>query len=221
MVETTVIIPVLNGEKYVRAAVDSVLAQVAIDDEVLVIDDGSTDSTLALLKSFDQRVRVLRGPRHGPSGARNFGLAHTTGKLVAFLDHDDIWPVGRHAALRKLMLIHPDIDVAVGRLRILFESDAGGLAMQSYAAWDGSHSPSMIGSCLYRRSLLARAGGFNETLKRGEDTDLYVRLIREGAVFLQADHDALVYRRHGENVTMRAVDFGALAIQLARARRGL
>ncbi len=221
MAETSVIIPVLNGESYIRAAVDSVLVQLAADDEVLVIDDGSTDRTRALVEGCDPRVRMLDGPGHGPSGARNLGMAHSTGSLVAFLDHDDLWPQGRHAALREVMIAHPAIDASVGRLRVRVESDAGGRASPIYAAWDRSHKPSMVSSCLYRRTLLQRVGGFNEALKRGEDSEFHVRLLRASAVFHMVDQDALVYRRHGRNVTHAPIDFGAFALKLVRARRGL
>ena len=221
MAETSVIIPVLNGERYVRAAVGSVLEQLAAHDEVLVIDDGSTDRTHALVEGCDPRVRVLTGPGHGPSGARNLGIANATGSLVAFLDHDDLWPEGRHTALRELMIAHPAIDAAVGRLRVRFEGDAGEGAVPRYAAWDGSHAPSMIGSCLYRRTLLTRLGGFNEALKRGEDSEFHARLLSAGAVYHMVDNDALIYRRHGGNVTHVPIDFGAFALQLVRVRRGL
>ena len=221
MAETSVIIPVLNGEKYVRAAVDSVLVQLAADDEVLVIDDGSTDGTCALVEGCDPRIHVLCGRGHGPSGARNLGIANATGSLLAFLDHDDLWPEGRHAALRALMIAHPAIDAAFGRLRVRFESDAGEGSVRRYAAWDGQHAPSMIGSYLYRRALLERLGGFNEALKRGEDSEFYARLLSAGAVLNVVDHDALIYRRHGGNVTHMPIDFDAFALQLVRTRRGL
>jgi glycosyltransferase involved in cell wall biosynthesis len=220
MAETSVIIPVLNGEDHLRAAVDSVLAQLAADDEVLVIDDGSTDRTLALMAGCDPRLRVLTGPGRGPSAARNLGIAQATGSLLAFLDHDDLWPEGRHAALRESMLAHPASDAAVGRLRLRVDSDAGAAAGPRYAAWDGSFAPSMIGSCLYRRALLSRVGGFNEALKRGEDSEFLARLIGAGALFHRVDHDALVYRRHAGNLTHAAIDFSAFALQLVRARRG-
>jgi glycosyltransferase involved in cell wall biosynthesis len=220
MAETSVIIPVLNGQDYIREALESVLTQLSLDDEVLVIDDGSSDETWDLVESFDRRVRIFRGPGKGPSAARNLGLTRSSGSLVAFLDHDDIWPAGRHAALVGTLRSSPNIDVAVGRLRVRVETVADPAENQRYLAWDGSYAPSMIGSCLYLRRILIEVSGFNEKLTRGEDSDLFVRLVRRGAVIKNADCEALVYRRHGKNMTNAPLEFSALAFQLVRARRG-
>lgn len=220
MAETSVIIPVLNGQDYIREALESVLTQLSLDDEVLVVDDGSYDETWGLVESFDRRVLILRGPGKGPSAARNVGLARSSGSLIAFLDHDDIWPAGRHAALVGTLRSGPKIDVAVGRLRVRVEIGANSTEQKRYLAWDGSYAPSMIGSCIYLKRTLIEVSGFNEQLTRGEDSDLFVRLVRRGAVFKHADCDALIYRRHGKNMTNNPLEFSSLAFQLVRARRG-
>lgn len=88
----TVIVPAYNAEEYIEEALQSVLSQALWDLEVLVIDDGSTDSTAQLAEQFkDPRCRVIRKPNGGVSSARNAGLARASGKYISFLDADDRW----------------------------------------------------------------------------------------------------------------------------------
>lgn len=195
---TSVIIPVSNGEAFIRDAITSVLTQLGVDDEVIVVDDGSVDRTGALVANCDPRVRVFSCGGKGPSAARNVGLLQVRGDLIAFLDHDDLWPEGRHDALLKGLADNPDANAAVGRVRIKAESAA---SADNYLALDGRHAPSLLMSCLYRRSLIAKVGLFDEALRYGEDMDYYVRLADAGMVLVHCNHDALVYRRHAGNAT--------------------
>jgi glycosyltransferase involved in cell wall biosynthesis len=87
----SVVMPVWNGEQYLRASVDSVLAQTFSDLELVVIDDGSTDKTLEILKSYaDPRLRILETAHGGIVQALNFGIAQAKGEWIARLDADDI-----------------------------------------------------------------------------------------------------------------------------------
>src|ERR1700722_20919914 len=116
--KTSVIMPVRNGVRFVEAAIDSALPQLGPDDEIVVVDDASTDSTLSVLARMqDRRIRVLNGAGRGVSSARNIGLAAAAGEFIAFLDHDDLWPPGRHAVLLRALLTDESIDCAIGRLR--------------------------------------------------------------------------------------------------------
>src|SRR5690242_11942220 len=97
---TSVIVPVRNGVRFIREGIDSALQQLAPDDEIVVIDDASTDGTLSVLNRMqDRRIRVLAGSGRGVSSARNIGLAAASGTFIAFLDHDDLWPPERHPVL--------------------------------------------------------------------------------------------------------------------------
>jgi len=219
-VQTTVIIPVRNGERFVREALDSVLAQLGEGDEVIVVDDASTDGTLACVQGIDPRVRVLFAAGRGPSAARNLGIAAMRGEFVAFLDHDDLWPPDRHRQLLGALLGNPSANAAVGRVRMRVEADG---QLGRYARMDGQVGIHVLPSCLYRRGLIERARGFSEDLRHGEDVDFHLRLVEAGAEFAYCDADALVYRRHGGNVT-NAVPPDApqmleiLARKLARGR---
>lgn len=87
----SIIIPIFNREQSVRAALDSVLAQTFRDFEVIVVDDGSTDDSLAVLKSYGERIRLICQPHAGAGAARNTGIRAAQGRWIAFLDSDDVW----------------------------------------------------------------------------------------------------------------------------------
>src|SRR3569832_167033 len=88
----SVIIPVYNGEKTIQYTIESVLKQTCSDFELLVINDGSQDSTLELVSSFqDDRLKVLSYPNAGLAASRNRGIASASGEYLSFIDADDLW----------------------------------------------------------------------------------------------------------------------------------
>lgn len=92
MTSISVVIPLFNKEKYILRALESVLAQTVLPDEIIVVDDGSTDNGPELVQSFpDPRLKLIRQKRRRESGARNRGVAAAQGELVAFVDADDAW----------------------------------------------------------------------------------------------------------------------------------
>ena len=119
---TSVIIPVRDGVRFIEEAVNSALQQLAKNDEIMIVDDASTDGTAtALARLSDQRISVLKGSGRGVSSARNIGLAAASGEFVAFLDHDDLWPPRRHTVLLETLLSDDSLDCAVGRVRLRME----------------------------------------------------------------------------------------------------
>ena len=100
----SVIVPIYGAEKWIEATVKSVLAQTLTDFELILVDDGSPDRSIEICESFDDpRIRIVRQENRGLPGARNTGIRHAKGELLAFLDADDIW---RSDKLQKLSLIH-------------------------------------------------------------------------------------------------------------------
>src|SRR5436309_7380613 len=91
MPKVSVIIPVFNGERYIRQTIESVLAQTYRDFELLVIDDGSTDGTAEAVKEYEKDLRYVHQGNGGASKARNQGIRFSQGKYIAFLDADDLW----------------------------------------------------------------------------------------------------------------------------------
>jgi glycosyltransferase involved in cell wall biosynthesis len=198
--QTSVIIPVRNGVRFVAEAITSVLGQLGSDDEVVIVDDASVDGTPALLAAIgDPRLRVLKASGRGVSAARNLGLSMSRGGFVAFLDSDDFWPSSRHRTLLDALQAHPARGASFGRVRVRFDPgipetpDARGL--------DGKHICELVGSGLYRRALVSGVGGFCEQMHIREDADFHIRLVEAGLNPLLCEVDSLVYRRHAANVT--------------------
>lgn len=215
------ILPVRNGGLFIGEAVRSALAQLDPVDELLVIDDGSTDDTVSVVAAIaDPRVHILAAARRGVSAARNCGLAVARGTFIAFLDHDDYWPADRHRLLLSVLLNNCDVDGVFGRIRIRCEPDA--VATERFMHFDGAPAP-ISGVCcaLYRRRLLDLISGFAEEMSMGEDADFNMRLIEAGARFVRHDSDALVYRRHAGNATndARAVRTSMFDLLRRRSRR--
>lgn len=220
----SVVMPVLNGSEMIGTAISSALAQLGDNDELIVVDNGSTDDTVAVVRAVDDaRVRLIATARRGPAAARNDGLAAANGDLISFLDHDDYWPEGRNAGLLEALAAHPEAEAAYGRIRILVEP---GCDDQGLAARDGTFAPVLgLHVYLFRRDLLERTGRLDETLIHGEDADYITRLRQAGMKTAVYDGDAAVYRRHGRNMTLdvaakRAGMFGIIARNMARKASG-
>ena len=107
----SVVIPTYNGSRFIAETLESVFAQTLQPDEVLVIDDGSTDNTAAIVESFAPRVRVFRSSNQRQAAARNFGARQATSEWIAFLDHDDLWMRNKLERQMEELARHPEADI--------------------------------------------------------------------------------------------------------------
>jgi glycosyltransferase involved in cell wall biosynthesis len=222
-VGTSVIIPVRNGSNFIADAINSVLAQLNDSDEVVVVWDDSEDNTVPVLESLkDGRISIMKGPGLGVSGGRNAGLSSASGAFVAFLDHDDLWPPDRHRKMMQMMVDNPQVDAVFGRMRIRL--DPGAIPWQWIVDMDNRHIPGPnLGTGLFRRTVLTKIAGFDESLRFGEDVDYFFRLQETGMRIAHCDVDGLIYRRHATNCTndQLAVQnsvFDVIQRKMARAR---
>jgi len=196
----SVLMAVRNGAPWVREAVESVLAQTAGDLELIVIDDGSTDATLALLEAVrDPRLRVERREVQGLTRALNRGLGLARAPLVARLDADDLALPERLARQRDFLDAHPGVGLLGTAAR---EVDALGREVrvvrppQHDAALRRAlirENPFVHSSVMLRRALCEQAGGYDEARPVAQDYDLWMRMSR--ATRLANLDDVLVVRR--------------------------
>jgi glycosyltransferase involved in cell wall biosynthesis len=187
-VRASLIIPTFNHARFVGAAIDSALAQTVRAFEIIVVDDGSTDETPAVLARYAARVRVLRQENRGLSAARNAGLAAAHGKFVSFLDADDVMAPTKLAA--QLEVLERSHAIGWTYCDVLMETVVTGATARAserfgYAsrALDGWLFPELIHgnfipaiAPLVRRTALEVAGGFDERLTALEDWDMWLRL---------------------------------------------
>lgn len=181
----SVVIPAYNAAWCVGKAICSVLAQDFEDRELIVVDDGSSDGTAAVLAGYGERIRVLAQANGGLSSARNAGITAARGGLVAFLDADDWWLAGKLRRQVELMNARPELGFSSTAARV--EDPQGRLVnLWSRARWSGSFLEHLFGSngdvagsgsaAIVRRDLFARVGGFDESLRSLEDIDMWMRL---------------------------------------------
>ena len=180
----SVIIPAHNAEKFLGEALDSVFAQGIDSPEVVVVDDGSTDKTADVARSYGRGVLTLTQSRSGSGKARNTGLAATTGELVAFLDADDVWVIEKSSLQIPLLEGDPALGLVFSDMlsfdqngpaaRTYFQQRGfdGRCALSSIFLYDMISTPTVV----MRRSCLADVGSFNESLAIGQDTDLWFRV---------------------------------------------
>lgn len=198
------IIPAYNTERFVAEAVESVLAQTVAPFEVIVVDDGSTDGTVAVLQRFGSAIRILRQSGGGPSAARNAGAAVASGYWLAFLDADDLWLPQKlerqleMAARAPLAMVYTD-RFNIGARGALPEIHG---TLQPLYGGDIFIPLLMLGNHITTSSVMVRTevfralNGFSEDLRAAEDWELWVRLAEHHLV--GACTEPLVsYRFHG------------------------
>ena len=116
----SVVIPTFNRASFLRRAIESARSQLREGDEIIVVDDGSTDETPSLLEEYREEIRVLRGDRGGAGVARNRGIRAAAGDLVAFLDSDDEWFPHKTELQRTLFERHPHLLYSFGEMACTF-----------------------------------------------------------------------------------------------------
>ncbi|MGM0452831.1 MAG: glycosyltransferase family 2 protein [Thermodesulfobacteriota bacterium] len=186
----SVILPTYNRAWTVADAIDSVLAQEYDNFELIVVDDGSTDDTVALLAGYGDQIRVVSQDNRGVSAARNRGIEAAEGELLAFVDSDDYWLAGKLRTQVDYMAAHPEIAICQTEERWIrngrrvnpgfrHKKPAGDIFVPSLALCLISPSAVML-----RRELLDTVGGFDETLPACEDYDLWLQITSQYPVGL-------------------------------------
>jgi glycosyltransferase involved in cell wall biosynthesis len=201
----SVVIPTYNSGQFIEPAIESALGQTLADIEVLVIDDGSTDGTVARLKRFDDpRLRIYEQPHRGAPSALNAGVNLARAPYIGFLDHDDVWAPEKLARHIEYFEKNAGADVTFSWSALMDES---GSRMELHPAhWRGPIDFSQLledfvvgstSSVVLRRSAILRAGGFDVYFPRCHDADLLLRIALGRPQAICAIPEELTwYRRH-------------------------
>lgn len=197
----SIIIPVFNGGRYIAEALQSIWGQSYESVDVICIDDGSTDDTLAILEQMsDPRLRVIRQAHQGVAAARNAGIRAAKGNFIAFLDADDWWVPNRIHRQLAVFAAEPALQTVVGLMEWVFTEDArtDGVVFREMASQSVTTS---LGVGLFRRTAFEQVGLFDTSLWAGEDVDWYQRHKELKLPMRMIDDTVLYYRRHGSNMT--------------------
>ena len=218
----SVVVPCYNAAAWIVGTLRSIYAQDWPNLEVLVVDDGSQDDSVARIKQAFPQTTVLQQANAGVAAARNAGIQAAAGQWVAFIDADDHWLPGKLRAQMDLLSAWPEARMAYTSWQT-WHSDLPDPPRQlldtlrqqdsDAARWDGPSGwiyPELLLGCrvwtstvVMHRSLLDELGGFNPTLKIGEDYDLWLRASRVTPI-VRVKRPLALYRLHPSSLTKRA-----------------
>jgi len=205
----SVVLPVYNGERYLAEAIDSILSQTFEDFELLLLDDGSTDQSVALMESYvrkDPRCRFYSWPNRGIVATLNAGLELATSEIIIRMDADDICAPTRFEKQIRFLNEHPEYVVVASRVTWI---DPEGMPLRvagdllTHEEIDAEnmrggqvlHHPAVA----MRKDALMRIGGYDHSFKYAEDLDLFLRLAEIGRIANLPDI-LLSYRQHLKSI---------------------
>jgi glycosyltransferase involved in cell wall biosynthesis len=186
----TVLMPVYNGEQYLRKAIDSILTQTYTDFELLIVNDGSTDKSLQIANSFkDDRIKIINQSNTGVSIALNNGLKQAKGKYIARMDADDICKPERLEVQMRYLLQHPEC-ILLGteaeyideQEQYVFPYKSPGYSHEELVNALQYDCPFLHISVIFLKSAVINIGGYNKDAYLFEDYFLWTKLVKFGNV---------------------------------------
>ncbi len=203
------IIAAYNRADLIGATLDAVLAQDETDQEVIIVDDGSTDGTPDVLADYGDRIRVIRQDNAGPGAARNAGIAEARGRYVALIDSDDLWPTWTLATYRQVIEQHNGPAFVASHTRpftdtapMIEQQDLRVTLRDDYYASSGDVRWVPLCGVAVRTDVLREVGGFSTHRHNCEDSDLWLRLgVAPGFARVESPVCSL-RREHDDRVTL-------------------
>jgi glycosyltransferase involved in cell wall biosynthesis len=171
----SVCIPAYQAERYLREAIDSVLAQVRDDTEIVVVDDGSTDATRTVAASYGERVRILRQAHGGIGAAFDAATASSLGELIAAIDADDLWVAGKTEAQLRELEANASLDAVFGYAYEFLSPDAPAELRERWTCRASPVPGILRGAMMIRRAAWNRVGAMRTGLHVGEFVAWYTR----------------------------------------------
>ena len=206
------IVPVFNGERYLAEALESIFTQTYRPLEVIVVDDGSTDTTAGVTARYGDHITYIWQANAGPAAARNRGVDAAAGPFIAFLDADDLWNEEKLARQMARFDVQPELELCLSYAQNFWAPEK----MEEEERL-GDHrfvQPLRVYSLvamLVRREVFDAVGPFDPSLRMGEDNDWFMRVVEADTV-IESIPDVLIYRRmHESNMSRdRALMFDLL-----------
>jgi glycosyltransferase involved in cell wall biosynthesis len=194
----SVIIPAYRAAGTIRRALDSVCAQTRPPDEIVVVDDGSPEDISRALHPYGDRVTLRRKPNGGAASARNFGIEHSRGDFLAFLDADDYWEPAKLERQLAVLRRHPEVGLVASRY---FEQTPGEPPVEPRESFQKSldrvltgpgADPFEVATKVWTSTVVVRRAAlgdrrFDTSLPTAEDRDLWVRMVSSAPVYILSD----------------------------------
>jgi glycosyltransferase involved in cell wall biosynthesis len=195
----SVVIPAHNSRRYIVETLDSILAQRHRPLEILVVDDGSTDSTAQIVRGYAPEIRLIEQQQRGHPAARNTGIRAAAGEFLAFLDHDDLWSPDKLERQMASFERNPALDLVFGHIRNFFTPEMPPEERKRVAVPLQPLPGLLQGAMLSRRRSFHQVGLFSEERAIGDFLDWYGRAIL-ARMNVQMLPETVVYRRiHANN----------------------
>ena len=226
----SVIIPCHNAEKWLAHCVQSALQQTYSYAEIIIIDDGSSDRSVEIVKSFGSAVRWMTGPNKGPCAARNAGFQLSRGEWIQYLDADDLLHPQKLELSISVLDEFPDVDFIWAPHSTILESPA---VPAAYSAFSQPNLPIQVSTspldapyapwaAMFRRTFLESVGLWNEALRRWVDLEYHARIAAQTKEYVRIGFPLYFYRQHsGERISnsnrlFSNVDGGLMSLTLAQ-----
>jgi glycosyltransferase involved in cell wall biosynthesis len=214
----SIVMPAYNSEATIDVAIESALRQTRSNFELIVVDDGSTDNTVARVeRHLDAgRIKLITQPNLGASAARNAAIAESVGEYVTLLDSDDVWLPRYLEVMEETLHANPQAAVAFTDAWVLNDDIKKIARRTAMSAWSPSTDPSepaaflrallehgnfVYASATVRRSVLVDVGGFREALPASVDYELWLRIAASGHRFIRCPEILAVYRLRAGQIT--------------------
>jgi len=210
-IKISCVMPIYNAERYVEEAIQSILDQTFTDFELILVDDGSSDSSAEIIDRLakqDSRIRVIRKENGGIVSALNKGIRSARGEYLARMDADDISLPDRFAFQARYLDEHPEVALIGGRSKRI-----GPTGAEEPSDWTTSRTRTDIGRfpptvavslhplIMTRRAAIVEVGGYSDKYPHAEDYDIFIKLGASGEV-RNPEKDVLKYRVHGSNISL-------------------
>ena len=199
----SVIVPVHDGARYLRAALESVFAQTYRSFEVIVVDDGSVDDSGVIAQGFPD-VRYIHQANQGVAVARNNGIEAARGDFFAFLDQDDLWTPEKLRLQIEYMLNHPELGYTLTQQKFFLDLGATLPAWFRKELFDSIHTGWVLGTLVVRRTAFEQIGKFATGYSAASDGDWFFRAKASGIPMAVVPELLLLKRIHGANESAHA-----------------
>ena len=199
----SVIIPVYNGARYLRAALESVFAQTYRPFEVIVVDDGSIDDSGVIAQSFSD-VSLMRQENQGVAAARNHGIEAAQGDFLAFLDQDDLWTPEKLKLQIEYLLNHQDLGYTLTQQQYFLEPGTTLPAWFRKELLTSIHTGWVLGTLVVRRTAFEQVGNFATGYSAANDSDWFFRAKAADIPMAVVPELLLLKRIHDTNDSARA-----------------
>lgn len=199
----SVLLPVKNGERFLAAAIQSVLDQDYGPLELIVVDGQSNDQTREIAESFPVRYLFQSGDP-GLAAARNLGIEVAGGELIAFISHDDLWTRNKLSLQVNHMVSHPEIQYTITRVKFFLEPGCAVPLGFRKKLLEGDYPAPMPETLVARKSLFRKIGGFNAGFTIAEDVDWFIRARDRNVPSAVIPYVLVLKRVHGANLSFRS-----------------